>query len=100
MRCFAIQCLSAMRASPTLWGEPQIVMAHEAKGLMCEDTVTFMWEKLWIWRRPVPAWPMMWPATASGMVRVTVMHGSFTEGMELIACWGWHVDASIVQGFL
>src|SRR5258708_40322285 len=100
MRCFMIQHLTAMRASPTLWGEPRIVMAHEAEGLTCEDMATFAWEKSWIWRRPVPARPMTWPATASRTVRVAVMRGSFTEGMELIACWGRHVDAGIVQGFL
>src|SRR5260221_10821369 len=97
---FAIRHLTAMRASPTSRGEPRIVMAHKAEGPTCEDTATFAWEKSWIWHRPVPARPMMWPATASGTVRVTVMHGSFTEGMELIACWGWHVDAGVVQGFL
>ena len=35
-----------------LAGEPQIVMAHEAKGPTCEDMVTFMWEKLWICTDP------------------------------------------------
>src|SRR5258708_11373732 len=97
---FAIHCPTAITASPTSWGEPQIVIAHEATGPMCEEMVTFAWEKSWIWRRPIPAWPMMWLATASGMVRVAVMQGSFTEGMELIACWGQHVDVGIVRGFL
>src|SRR5258707_13141163 len=97
---FVIRHPTAMRASPTLWGEPGIVMACEAEGPTCEDMATFAWEKSWIWRRPVPAWPMTWPATASGTARVTVMCGSFMEGMELIACWGGHVDASVVRGFL
>src|SRR5258707_6697307 len=100
MRRFAIQHPTAMRASPTLQGEPQIVMACKAEGPMCEDMATFTWEKSWIWCRPVPAQPMTWPAMASGMARVAVMCNSFTEGMELIACWGRHVDAGIVQGFL
>ena len=73
------------------------MMAHEAEGLMCEDMATFTWEKSWIWHRPVPAWPMTWPAMVSGTARVTVMQGSFTEGIWLIACWGWHVGAGIVQ---
>src|SRR5258708_6307216 len=72
-----------MRASPTSQGEPQIVMAREAKGLTCEDMVTFAWEKSWIWCRPIPAWPMTWPVMASGMARVPVMHGSFMEGVML-----------------
>src|SRR5258708_29087428 len=97
---FVIRCLTAIRAPPTSWGEPQIVMACEAKGPMCEDMATFTWEKSWIWCRPVPAQPMTWPAMASGMARVAVMCSSFTEGMELIACWGRRVDAGIVQGFL
>src|SRR5258707_10415033 len=100
MRHFVIRHPTAMRASPTSRGEPQIVMACEAKGPTCEDTATFAWEKSWIWRRPVPARPMTWPVTASGTVRVTVMRSSFTEGMELIACWGQCVDAGVVQGFL
>src|SRR5258708_15057196 len=100
MRHSAIRHPTGMRASPTSRGEPRIVMAREAEGPMCEDTATFTWEKSWIWRRPVPARPMMWLATASGTVRVAVMRSSFTEGMELIACWGQHVDAGIVRGFL
>src|SRR5258705_8568701 len=100
MQHFMIQCPRVMIASPTSWGEPQIVMAHEAKGPMCEDMATFVWEKSWIWHRPIPAWPMMWLVTASRTVRVTVMHGLFMEGMELIACWGRRVDAGIVRGFL
>src|SRR5258705_1472893 len=100
MWCFAIRRLTVMRASPTSQGEPRIVMACKAEGPMCEDTATFAWEKSWIWRRPVPARPMTWPATVSGTARVAVMHGSFTEGMELIACWGQRVDAGIVWGFL
>src|SRR5258707_3563394 len=97
---FAIRHLTAMRASPTSQGEPRIVMAREAKGLTCKDMVTFTWEKSWIWCRPIPARPMTWPAMASGMVRVAVMCSLFMEGMELIACWGWCVDAGVVQGFL
>src|SRR5258708_3567020 len=100
MRHFAIRRPTAMRASPTSWGEPQIVMACKAKGLTCEDMATFTWEKSWIWCRPVPAQPITWLAMASRMVRVAVMHGSFTEGMELIACWGRRVDTGVVQGFL
>src|SRR5258708_38709859 len=100
MRRFAIRHATVMRASPTLRGEPRIVMACEAEGPTCEDTASFAWEKSWIWRRPVPAWPMTWLVMASGTARVAVMCGSFTEGMELIACWGQRVDASIVQGFL
>src|SRR5258708_36379267 len=100
MRRFAIRHATVMRASPTLRGEPRIVMACEAEGLTCEDTATFTWEKSWIWHRPIPAWPMTWPATVSGTARVAVMHGSFMEGMELIACWGRRVDAGIVRGFL
>src|SRR6266481_3155136 len=30
MRCFTIRCPTAITASPTSQGEPQIVMAHEA----------------------------------------------------------------------
>src|SRR5258706_10459902 len=97
---FTIRCPTAMRASPTLQGEPQIVMAHEAEGPTCEDTATFAWEKSWIWHRPIPARPMTWLVMASRTARVGVMHGLFTEGMELIACWGWHVDAGVVWGFL
>src|SRR5260221_12995180 len=89
-----------MRASPTSQGEPRIVMACEAEGPTCEDTATFAWEKSWIWHRPIPAQPMMWPATVSGTARATVMRSSFTEGMELIACWGRHVDAGVGRGFL
>src|SRR5258707_4884772 len=100
MQCFMIQHPTVMRASPTSQGEPRIVIAHEAEGLTCEDTATFAWEKSWIWCRPVPAQPMTWLSMVSRTARVAVMHGSFTEGMELIACWGWHVDASIVRGFL
>src|SRR5258708_39583381 len=97
---FAIHHLTAMTASPTSQGEPQIVIAHEAAGPTWEETATFTWEKSWIWCRPIPAWPMTWPATVSGMVRVAVMRGSFTEGMELIACWGQCVDVGVVWGFL
>src|SRR5258708_3003208 len=97
---FAICHPTAMTASPTSRGEPQIVIAHEAVGLTWEETATFTWEKSWIWHRPIPAQPMTWPVMASGMVRVAVMQGSFMEGMELIACWGRHVDIGIVQGFL
>src|SRR5258708_28800209 len=75
-------------------------MACEAMGPTWEEMATFTWEKSWIWRRPVPAQPMTWPATASGMVRIAVMQGSFMEGMELIACWGQRVDIGVVQGFL
>jgi len=89
-----------MIASPTSWGEPQIVMAHKAEGLTCEDMATFAWEKSWIWHRPVPAWPMTWLATASGTARATVMQGLFMEGIWLIACWGQCVDTGIVWGFL
>src|SRR5258708_7205444 len=100
MQHFVIRCLTAMRASPTSQGEPRIVMAREAEGPTCEDTATFTWEKLWIWHRPIPAWPMTWLAMVSRTARVAVMHGSFMEGMELIACWGQHVDAGVVRGFL
>src|SRR5258707_9356326 len=99
MQHFMIQRPIVMIASPTSWGEPQIVMACEAEGPTCEDTATFTWEKSWIWCRPIPAWPMMWLAMVSRMVRVAVMRGSFmeTEGIWLIACCGQHVDASVVQ---
>src|SRR5260221_14466690 len=100
MQCFTIHCPTAMTASPTSRGEPQIVIAHEGMGPTWEEMATFTWEKLWIWCRPIPAWPMTWPVMASRMVRVAVMWGSFTEGMELIACWGRHVDVGIVRGFL
>src|SRR5258708_38927876 len=100
MWCFAIRHLIVMIASPTSQGEPRIVMAHKAEEQTCEDTATFVWEKSWIWHRPIPAQPMMWLAMASRTVRVTVMCSLFTEGIWLIACWGQCVDAGVVQGFL
>src|SRR6266436_16128 len=100
MQCFTIHHLTAITPSPTSQGEPQIVMAHEATGPTWEEMVTFTWEKSWIWHRPIPAWPMVWLVMASRTARVAVMQGSFMEGMELIACWGRHVDVGIVWGFL
>src|SRR5258708_3916924 len=97
---FTIRCPIAMIASPSSWGEPKIVMEHEAKGPRCEDMATFAWEKSWIWQRRIPAQPMAWLVTVSRTVRATVMCSSFMEGIWLIACWGQHVDTGIVQGFL
>src|SRR5258708_38391164 len=97
---FAIHHPTAITASPTSQGEPRIVIACKAAGPMWEEMATFTWEKSWIWCRPIPAQPMTWLAMASGMARVAVMRGSFTEGMELIACWGRCVDIGILPGFL
>src|SRR6266404_6040725 len=49
-------------------------------------------DSAWHCMSPCLQWPMTWPAMVSGMVRVTVMHGSFMEGIWLIAWWGQHVD--------
>ena len=82
-RQWARRLLMTVRASPTSWLEPlaETTCTPEIK---CGETDILAWDISWIWWRPVPSHPIMWPANLSGMDTETEIFSTGAAGRVVV----------------